>query len=60
MPDFERLTDRLRVDVATTPEEREWPFGRLSRQLSGGAAVRLSARLGVTRNKQKGQQRGMT
>jgi hypothetical protein len=27
MPDFERLTDRLRVDLATTPEEREWAKG---------------------------------
>lgn len=27
MPDFERLTDSLREEVATTPEEREWAKG---------------------------------
>lgn len=27
MPDMERLTDELRVDLAKTPEDRAWAHG---------------------------------
>lgn len=27
MPDFERLTDKMRCDLAATPEEMHWAMG---------------------------------